>query len=249
MLELEDLKTGPGIDVPSSIDTSGLRSATPEPIEDDQGRVYEVFLLKSNDEMPRQIAEWLRYRTLTEMGTVKHERDKDRFKNVDEIVESFLIDSGGRNLYLAVSEGRLYGIAWIRPILNDEFDFQLLEAGHRFMDQAGLLDDDHPNPRLDTIAMREYGVANRQGLVVKLGTLAVTCHFDRNPDSQGVVGIYVASDGTSHELSDEGTEIAGRHPFVLIEASSSEGWVMLMSTRKPVDRYKAFQPPTKDEPT
>lgn len=222
----EALIEGPGIFIPDPIQPDELKLDAIAELEDGIGRKHEVFVLTPEDVMPEQLAEWLRYRSLTEhVVAAEHEGDKYRFSSVKDIEEKFLVDQGGRTLFFAVGKdnGRLYAATWMHRLQNDRNDHMLSSCGLTYLEKLEIYNQ--PVERTSTFATREYGAAVRRGLDLKLGTLGVDRYFqEHDPDCLVVVGRYGANDNFQIEIGDTVDPLQA-HRFKPIDGGY--GWVVL----------------------
>lgn len=238
-IDSEGYVYGPGVERPDfiEIDQLGLERVGDVTIGDHDTKVtYDVYEITPDHEIPDIIAEWMRYRTLSENSVhAGHEKDTIRFKNVEEIKQSFLTDMGGRTLFIAVhpEKGTLDGVAWAHGLEGDEFDFLLLDAG-----RLGLKDPEAGADELATLASREYGWATHKGLSLGVGVTAISRYFDTQPDFKGIVGRYGDSDSVAHQLQEAQKRLSEEHTIRVVD--NSRGWIILMALREPDTEYSRY---------
>ncbi len=191
---------------------------------------YSVYVFTPTEEMPEIVAQWLHYRTMTEpVVAAENDGDFTRFRSVEEIMERFLIDKGGRTLYIAVNDidGSVDGISWLHPLHNDQVDHRLVKAGRKALDDQSVLPHE-----LATIATREYSKAVHAGMSLQLGGLAINKCFAESDAYRGIVGIFGVSDNMTLELVGSGLVPEGTS---MRYAEKGPGWVILMAMRSSVD--------------
>ncbi len=234
-VEREPLIEGPGVSVPEPIFSSDLDVEPCHQLSDGTMSQYDIYQFGPKDDMPAVLADWLRYRTLTQNHVAaEHERDIDRFGDAEQIRTRFLGDQGGRDLTVAVDNksGRLYGVAWLHGLQNTATDFLLVNAGVEYLkeqakDKAEIV---ITHKSLATIAAREYGVAVRRQLALELNAFATHRYFEDNPDCLGVVGRFGGNDTMIQELHDRNEQLTGEHALKTI--AKGAGYIMLMATRQ-----------------
>ncbi len=226
-LHEEVLLEGPGIEIPNPIDTEIFGLDSIAVITDSIGRSHDIFVFTPEDEMPTAIAEWLRYRSLTEnVVSAEHELDKIRFRDEQEVVDNFLVDQNGRTLLVAVGtdNSRLYAATWLHRLNNDQNDHLLVKAATDRLEKMEFLNPEVS--RISTFATREYGAAVRRSLDLKLGSLGVDKYFEQyDNDCLIVVGRYGGNDNFQIEISDASDSHEISHRFRPIDGGF--GWTIL----------------------
>ena len=215
----------PGIVTPGAVNPDELGLTQIREILDISGALHSVYALTPEDEMPVPIAEWLRYRTFSEnVVAAEHEGDKTRFKDVDEIVDSFLTNQLGRTVFLAFDHNHhLSGTTWLHRLKNDMDDHLLVDSANRFLFENDFFDV--PSDKISTYAIREYGVAVRRGLDVQLGSFGIEMYFqDIEPDCVLVIGRHGAHDNYQIEHRETRSQDIA-HKFTTLE--SAMGWMIL----------------------
>ena len=244
----ETLVKIPGHDIPEPIDLDSIADKRITEVTNKRKEEFGVYLFEAEDplapkDMPKLVARWLHHRTLTEnIVATEHEADLYRFEDVDAVVEKFLSDKGGRDLYLAIDENtrRLYGTTWFRKISKDDtHDFQLANAAHERLESNDIEFDASAGDYVATIATREYATAVKSDLELNLAGIALDDHFSRRPKCKGVIGRFGAKDNLLQELTDTEGKLPGDYFFR--EIKNGYGWAMLMATRDDIGQQFAFQ--------
>lgn len=231
-LDSEKLIILPREGLPKLLDSEELQGYKVGEIPDATRRVSDIYFLSPDDVMPDSVAEWLRYRSLTEPAiAVDNEADRYRFKEVEEIKSRFLIDQSGRSLFIAVGNDnrRLYGSSWVHQLQGDAMDIRLTNAALDFVGKHKDTDDSVSVENTATFATREYAESYRKGLALKLGMFAINHYFKNNPDCLVIVGRYSSSDNFQTELIDGNVDVQARQRFEAIDQGL--GWVVYGSLR------------------
>ncbi|MCA9333033.1 hypothetical protein KDA00_04135 [Candidatus Saccharibacteria bacterium] len=227
-LNLETLIEGPDVNVPRPIFPNDFGVESCHEIVDRNGGKYDIFKFGPNQELPEIVAEWLRYRTLTQLAVqAEHEGDIYRFGDVQNIKEKFLHDQGGRTLYVATREGRIYGESWLHGLRNSSVDFLLAQAGIDYF--ASYKGKEIGSESLATIAVREYGAAIRNGLALELNAFATHKYFEDHPNCLGVVDRLGANDTMQQELNDNIELLFGNHKMIPIK--TGPGFIIHVALR------------------
>lgn len=227
---------------PSPIPVNDLSLVQVDTFRNSRNVNYDIFELKPQDKMPEIVAEWLRYRSLTDHSVkAANEGDAVRFMDVETICEKFLNDSGGRDLFLAINSDTqsLDGVSWIHPVQYNYSDFLIADSALSYFskiqkqkEEKGLKIDPVKTEELATLATREYGKAARTNLAVHLGVFAVNKYLVDNPEFKAIVARFGTSDGMILELNDnnESNGNDGTKLFSAIEKGA--GYVIMMACKE-----------------
>lgn len=202
---------------------------------------YNIYELKPEDKMPEIVAEWLRYRSLTDHSVkAANEGDAVRFMDVDTICDKFLSDSGGRDLFLAINSGTnsLDGVSWIHPIQYNYSDFLIADSALSYFskvaeqkEENGIKIEPVKTEELATLATREYGKAARTNLAVHLGVFAVNKYLLNNPEFKAIVARFGTSDGMILELNDNNESNGNNSTKLFSVIEKGPGYVIMMAQR------------------
>ena len=226
---------------PYGIPTQELEMACIDTFTNSRNVDYGIFELKPEDQMPEIVAEWLRYRSLTDHAVkAANEGDPIRFQDVDVICDKFLKDSGGRDLFLAINSksNSLDGVSWIHPVQYSYSDFLIVDSAlehfgkiQEIKKSKDIIVEPVLMEEIATLATREYGKAARTNLAVYMGAFAVNKYLEDNPSFKAVVARFGTSDNMILELNDNSDPLDDNQvkPFQVIE--NGPGYVIMMAHR------------------